>query len=86
MNRFFLTYNCEEDKYNSTIKIMENFYDPNIKIIDWYIANNIGILIIDTSENMMRVKLKLGKFFSIKESHKIETINDWLNNYESNIF
>tara|TARA_Y100000589_G_C27032933_1_gene579811 strand:- start:521 stop:781 length:261 start_codon:yes stop_codon:yes gene_type:complete len=86
MNRFFLTYSCEGNKYNSTTKIMEDFNDPFITIIDWYIGNTVGVLIIDTPENMMHTRIKLSTFFNIKECHKIEKINDWLNNYESNNF
>ena len=86
MNTFFLTYISEDDRYNSTIKTMENLFDPDIKIIEWYIANTIGVLIIQTPHNMMHTKLQLSKFFSIKECHKIDKINDWLDNYESNNF
>ena len=86
MNRFFLKYKCENDRYSSTIKTMESFFNPEIKIIDWYIANNLGILIIDTEQNMMYLRLQLSNFFQIIECHKIDKINDWLNNYESNNF
>ena len=87
MNRYYVKYKCEENKYKSTIQIMENYSENDIRILDWYISSNIGIIILESEKNTTHIKLKLRKYFnfsSLIDVEKIEPINDWLNNYEQN--
>lgn len=74
MNTFFITYNHPLDKYNHTSKIIQQISQLNIKIINSYIGNTIGILIIETPDNMMYLRLQLSNFISIKECHLV-TVN-----------
>ena len=74
MNTFFITYNHPIDKYNNTTKIIQQISQLNIKIINSYIGNTIDILIIETPDNMMYLRLQLSNFISIKECHLV-TVN-----------
>ena len=79
MNKFFVKYKCNDDKYDSTINIMNNYYENDIIICDWYISEDVGILILESKKNSVHIKLKLNKYFNIIDFYKINRINDWLN-------
>tara|TARA_B100001175_G_scaffold316556_1_gene330800 strand:+ start:537 stop:791 length:255 start_codon:yes stop_codon:yes gene_type:complete len=84
MNTYYIKYKCKDDKYNSTINIMSNFNEKDIIIKDWYIALDIGIIILESSKNLFHLRLRLNKYFDIINAEKIDKVNDWLNNYETN--
>jgi|TARA_B100002052_G_C15524766_1_gene437734 hypothetical protein len=84
MNTYYIKYKCKDDKYNSTINIMSNFNEKDIIIKDWYIALDIGIIILESSKNLFHIRLRLNKYFDIINAEKIDKVNDWLNNYETN--
>ena len=79
MNKYFVKYKCKDDKYDSTINIMTNYYETDIIICDWYISEDVGILILESKKNSVHIKLKLNKYFNIIDFYKINRINDWLN-------
>lgn len=82
MNTYCIKYKCKDDKYNSTINIMSNYNEDDIIIKDWYIALDVGIIILESSKNLFYIRLRLSKYFDIIDAEKIEKVNDWLNNYE----
>ena len=84
MNTYYIKYKFKDDKYNSTINIMSNFNEKDIIIKDWYIALDIGIIILESSKNLFHLRLRLNKYFDIINAEKIDKVNDWLNNYENN--
>ena len=84
MNKYYIKYKCKDDKYESTINIMSNFNENDIIIKDWYIALDIGIIILESSKNLFHTRLKLNKYFNIINAEKIDKVNDWLNDYENN--
>ena len=79
MNKYFVKYKCKDDKFDSTINIMSNYYENDIIIRDWYISEDVGILILESKKNSVHIKLKLSKYFNIIDFYKINRINDWLN-------
>jgi|SaaInlStandDraft_2_1057019.scaffolds.fasta_scaffold628469_1 hypothetical protein len=86
MINYFIKYKCDitdNIKYNNTIELMKNIYDDVFVINEWYIADNIGILIISCN-NFFCTKIKLQKYINIIEYKQIYSINNWLNNYENN--
>ena len=83
MNKYFVKYKCKDDKYDSTINIMSNYYETDIIICDWYISEDVGILILESKKNSVHIKLKLNKYFNIIDFYKINRINDWLNENDS---
>ena len=83
MNKYFVKYKCKDDKYDSTINIMTNYYETDIIICDWYISEDVGILILESKKNSVHIKLKLNKYFNIIDFYKINRINDWLNENDS---
>ena len=58
---------------------MSNYYENDIIICDWYISEDVGILILESKKNSVHIKLKLNKYFNIIDFNKINRINDWLN-------
>ncbi len=82
MNKYFVKYKCKDDKYDSTINIMTNYYETDIIICDWYISEDVGILILESKKNSVHIKLKLNKYFNIIDFYKINRINDWLNEHD----
>lgn len=82
MNKYFVKYKCNDDKYDSTINIMSNYYENDIIICDWYISEDVGILILESKKNSVHIKLKLNKYFNIIDFYKINRINDWLNEHD----
>ena len=55
MNTYYIKYKCKDDKYDSTINIMSNFNEKDIIIKDWYIALDIGIIILESSKNLFHL-------------------------------
>ena len=82
MNKYFVKYKCKDDKYDSTINIMTNYYETDIIICDWYISEDVGILILESKKNSVHIKLKLNKYFNIIDFYEINRINDWLNEHD----
>ena len=50
MNKYFVKYKCKDDKFDSTINIMSNYYENDIIIRDWYISEDVGILILESKK------------------------------------
>lgn len=82
MNTYYIKYKCKDDKYNSTINSMSNYNENDIIIKDWYIALDVGIIILESSKNLFHIRLRLSKYFDIINAEKIDKVNDWLNNCE----
>ena len=84
MVNYYIKYKCDikdKIKYNDTIKIMQNIYNNDFIINEWYLSDNIGVLII-TCNNFFNAKIILQKYINIIEYKSIYDVNDWLNNYE----
>ena len=59
MNKYFVKYKCKDDKYDSTINIMTNYYETDIIICDWYISEDVGILILESSKKICSYKIEV---------------------------
>tara|TARA_Y100000389_G_scaffold204446_2_gene257054 strand:- start:750 stop:1016 length:267 start_codon:yes stop_codon:yes gene_type:complete len=87
MTKFYIKYECNinnQKKYDTTTNIMKSLYDETLIVNEWYISDNCGILIIETS-NFFNTKIKLNKYFNIIEYKEIYNIDNWLNDFENKI-
>ena len=83
MNIYYIKYKNEDNKYQSTLNIMQNYIEEDIIIKNWYTSSNIGIIILESYKNILHIKLKLSKYFNIIDIEQIQTMNDWLNDFEN---
>ena len=85
MINYYIKYKCDvtdKIKYNDTIKLMQNIYNYDFIINEWFLSDNLGVLII-SCDNFFSTKINLQKYINIIEYKPIYDVNDWLNNYEN---